>query len=111
MTVNKLHKLLCMFIKQGHARKEVLVSKTTFKHALESDGCTLLPIEEVYGQCINMIDDDGGTKFNKDGSESMRSVIIIAGQTLEDQEAERMMEIELSSGQSGRTTSATEGAA
>ena len=80
-TVAKLHKLLGALIEQGHGRKPVCVDKSTFSHPLESDGALILDVDSVEGpRWICMADDDGGTKWNSDGSESGRQVVIIKGE-------------------------------
>lgn len=80
MTVQRLHKLLGQLVEQGHGRKPVCVDKSTFYTPLESDGVTVMDLEEVSGpQWLSMAADDGGTKWNKDGSESGRHVVILKG--------------------------------
>ena len=80
MTVTALHKQLSALIEAGHGRKPVLVNKTSFTHPLEDEGAVLLPIEAIDGpKWIPMCDDDGGTKWNKDGSESGQRVVILHG--------------------------------
>ena len=80
MTVNQLHKLLGALIAAGHGRKPVQVNKASFRHPLEEDGAVILDIERIDGpKWIGMTDDDGGTKWNKDGSESGRLVVVIDG--------------------------------
>lgn len=81
LTVAALHKKLGELIAAGHARKPVLVNKPSFTHPLEQDGAVLLDVEAVEGpQWIPMCNDDGGTKWNKDGTESGRTVVILKGQ-------------------------------
>ena len=80
MTVQRLHKLLGQLIEQGHGRKPVCVDKGSFSSPLENDGVTVFDLETVNGpQWLCMADDDGGTKWNKDGSESGRRVVILKG--------------------------------
>lgn len=80
MTVQRLHKLLGQLIEQGHGRKPVCVDKASFSSPLENDGISVFDLEIVDGpRWIEMADDDGGTKWNKDGSESGRRVVILKG--------------------------------
>jgi hypothetical protein len=80
MTVAALHKRLGALIEAGHGRKPVLVNKASFTHPLEMDGAVMLDIAAIYGPTwIPMADDDGGTKWNKDGSESGKTVVLLSG--------------------------------
>ena len=79
MTVGQLHKQLTKMIADGHVRKSVTISKTTFRHPCEGDGQTILP---VYGLDLEWVltgDDDGGTKLRKDGSECGSWQVVITG--------------------------------
>lgn len=79
-TVARLHKELGALIAQGHGRKPVQIDKATFRHALEDEGATIMPIEIIDGpKWIPMADPDGGTKWNADGSESGRTVVVLKG--------------------------------
>lgn len=81
MTVTKLHQLLGALIAAGHGRKPVQVNKASFTHPLEQDGAVILDIERVIGpKWIGMADDDGGTKWNKDGTEAGKNVVVIEGE-------------------------------
>ena len=80
MTVKRLHKLLGALIDAGHERKPVLVNKSSFSHPCEQDGVCMLDLVTVDGPVwIPMSDDDGGTKFNKDGTESGKTVVMLDG--------------------------------
>ncbi len=80
MTVARLHKLLGAIVEAGHGRKPVCIDKNSFHHPLEGDGVTIQNVEIVNGpQWISMSDDDGGAKWNKDGSESGKRVVILKG--------------------------------
>lgn len=80
MTVQRLHKMLGTLIEQGHGRKPVCVDKGTFRHPLEEDGATILDVVECAGpKWIAMADDDGGPKFNQDGTESGKRVVVLSG--------------------------------
>ena len=79
-TVAALHKTLGKLVAAGHGRKPVQVNKATFTHPCEMDGTVILDIVEVQGpKWIPICDDDGGTKWNKDGTESGKTVVILAG--------------------------------
>ena len=81
MTVAALHKRLGELVAAGHGRKPVLINKNTFTHPLESDGCVMLPVVEVQGPAwMGVMDDDGGTKWNKDGSEFGKTVVVLSGE-------------------------------
>jgi hypothetical protein len=79
ITVGKLHKFLGELVAKGHARKPVCIDKATFHHPLESDGATILEVEKGRFMWIPMIDDDGGVKQNKDGTESGRQCLVLRG--------------------------------
>ena len=80
MTVSKLHKLLTELIAAGHGRKPVCINKRTFNHRMEEDGAVILPVESVSGpEFIGTTDDDGGTKFNRDGTEAGRYTVVLSG--------------------------------
>lgn len=79
MTVKRLHKLLGELIEKGHARTEIVVSKTTFRHPLEADGATLLSIQGVAPQYVPQIDDDGGIKWLANGREAHRYYVVLFG--------------------------------
>ncbi len=80
MTVAALHKRLAALIEAGHGRKPVLVNKPSFTHPCEQDGVGMLDVVNIEGpQWISMADDDGGTKFNKDGTESGKTVVLLGG--------------------------------
>ena len=81
MTVSKLHRLLEVLIAAGHGRKPVCVNKRSFSHPLEEDGAVILDVAHIgTPQWIGMVDDDGGAKWNKDGTEAGRHVVIISGE-------------------------------
>lgn len=79
MTVQGLHSRLGKLIDEGHGRKHVHVDKTSFQDNREGDGVTILPLEGLGVRLLNVADDDGGSKFNKDGSESMRQTCVLVG--------------------------------
>ena len=80
MTVSKLHKQLSELIAAGHGRKPVCINKRTFNHRMEQDGAVIMPVESVSGPTfIGTADDDGGTKFNRDGTEAGRYSVVLAG--------------------------------
>ena len=80
MTVSRLHKQLSELITAGHGRKPVCINKRTFNHRMEEDGAVILPVESVSGpEFIGTTDDDGGTKFNCDGTEAGRYTVVLSG--------------------------------
>jgi hypothetical protein len=79
MTLNKLHKQLSKLIEQGYGRRQVAIAKESFHDNRESDGCTILPVCKVDTDWIVQADDDGGTAFNKDGTERGRWTVILGG--------------------------------
>lgn len=83
MTVNKLYKDLGKLIEAGHGRKKVAINKNTFNHALESDGCVILHVETSSIEWVPTIDDDGGFKENKDGSEAGCSMCVLCGDNIQ----------------------------
>lgn len=80
ITVARLHKLLGKMIEDGHGRKPVCIAKQTFTHPCEDDGITILNVRGVKDPMwIARSDDDGGTKWNKDGTESGTVCIVLVG--------------------------------
>lgn len=78
-TVNQLKKRLDKLIADGHGRLPIVVSKTTFQHNCEGDGVTMLDLAGMGVQRVTQSDGDGGTKWNKDGTESSRLCVILVG--------------------------------
>lgn len=84
MTVATLHKQLGALIDAGHGGKPVSVDKETFTHPLEEDGVVILDVQGVEGpRWIPEANDDGGTKWNKDGSEAGYHAVILFGDSHE----------------------------
>lgn len=84
MTVSRLHKLLGALIEAGHGRKPVLVDRATFSDPRDNDGLLMLPPWNVQGpRWIPTADDDGGTKWNRDGSEAGKQCVLIVGDCAE----------------------------
>lgn len=80
MTVSRLHKQLSDLIAAGHGRKLVCINKRTFNNRLEQDGAVIMPVKSVSGPTfIGTADDDGGPKFNRDGTEAGRYTVVLAG--------------------------------
>jgi len=79
MTINKLHKELGKLIKQGHSRRAICISKSTFAHALESDGCTVLEVKGLDIVTYPIIDDDGGFKELANGKEATKTDLVLYG--------------------------------
>lgn len=77
MTVAKLHKLLGKAVRDGHGRAACTIYKSTFRHNL--DEVEIHDISGVNVQLVYQCDDDGGTKINRDGSESMRMNAVFYG--------------------------------
>ena len=84
ITVAKLHRILGEQIKKGNGRKPVCISKDTFTHNCESDGVTILEICTVALKWIPTADDDGGWKFNRDGTGAGRQTVVLGGVASED---------------------------
>ncbi len=79
-TVARLHKELGKLIEQGHGRKPVKINKATFRNPLEDDGAVIMDIHIIEGPAwIPVCDDDGGTKWNRDGTESGSRVVVLKG--------------------------------
>ena len=78
-TVAGLHKALGKLIANGHGRRIVAVNKESFSHSCEDDGVTILELSGMGIQRIHHSDDDGGTKINKDGTESMSAMLVLVG--------------------------------
>jgi hypothetical protein len=88
MTVARLHKLLGALIDSGHGRKPVLVDRSTFSDPRDNDGLIMLPPWTVQGpRWIPWADDDGGTKWNRDGSEAGKQCVVIVGDCAEPEDA------------------------
>ena len=79
MTINQLHKLTGALIAKGAGRRSVCISKDTFKHPLESDGCMILPVEAAELRVIEIADDDGGVATLADGTVKTRAFLVMAG--------------------------------
>ncbi len=80
LTVRALHTILSDLIVSGHGRKPVCIDKTSFTHPLEQDGAVILHVASVEGpRFVANADDDGGQKWNKDGSESGKQIVILKG--------------------------------
>jgi hypothetical protein len=84
MTINKLHKLLGGLITEGQGRRKVMIDKSTFRHALEADGCSILPIEQAEVICYGISDDDGGTKVTARGVECQETSLVLFGNNRND---------------------------
>ena len=79
MTLTRLHKLLSALIAEGYGRREVCISKETFTHNLEGDGCTVLPVCRVDAQAIEMMDGDGFHDLKADGTVKDRLLVVLGG--------------------------------
>lgn len=79
-TVAGLHKQLGKLIAAGHGRKPVAINKDTFSSPMEEDGACIIGVAEVEGPTfVCRCDDDGGTYYNKDGSEAGAFTVILRG--------------------------------
>ncbi len=79
MNVNQLHRALGKLIADGHGRKPVAINIRTF-YTYDPDDMNILPVKEVTGpQFICKADDDGGTYYNKDGSEAGTFTVVLRG--------------------------------
>ena len=79
MNVNQLHRALGKLIEGGHGRKPVAINFRTF-YTHDPDDANILPVTEVSPVTfVCKSDDDGGTKWNKDGSESGTFTVILGG--------------------------------
>ena len=80
LTVAALHKRLSALIEAGYGRKPVAVNKRTFTDPCEQDGAVILAVHGVEGpRWIPTPDDDGGTKWNKDGTEAGKRLVVLFG--------------------------------
>ena len=79
MTINQLHKLTAKLIAQGAGRRKVCISKTTFRHPLENDGCTILDIETGALKSFEIADDDGGTAIDSRGRVKTSIALVLTG--------------------------------
>jgi hypothetical protein len=80
LTVAALHKRLGALIEAGHGRKPVLVNKASFQHPCEDEGVVMLDVSSVSEpKWIPILYDDGGTKWNKDGTESGKTIVELNG--------------------------------
>jgi hypothetical protein len=82
ITIGKLHKALSVLIEEGHARKSVCVSKETFSHPCEVDGCTILEVCAADLEWIEQIDEGGYLKENKDGTTAGKYCYVLKGQNV-----------------------------
>lgn len=79
MNVNQLHRALGELVAAGHGRKPVAINVDTFQTRHPDDGNILPAIQATGPTLVCLSGDDGGTKFNKDGSESGSFTVILRG--------------------------------
>lgn len=79
LTVNQLHKMLGQLIEDGNGRLSVCVSKTTFTHPLEGDGCSILQAYGIRVEAVPMMDGDGGSEVTKAGREVTKRTAVLFG--------------------------------
>jgi len=84
VTVGQLHKELGKLIEQGYKRTRICVNKPSFTHALEDEGATILNVHECRVRLLEMMDDDGGWKFRKDGKQCYLTCVVLAGISYDD---------------------------
>lgn len=82
MTLNRLCQILEK-LRAEHGRCRVSIAKDSFRDNRENDGCTILMVNGVDVRWIIDADGDGGTAFNKDGSERGRTTVILYGDCYE----------------------------
>lgn len=83
ITVTKLYDLLGKAIASGNGRNPVCIDKTTFQDNREGDGVTILDVCGAKIEAIQLADEDGGGAYNKDGSERIRTCIVLFGNAAE----------------------------
>ena len=76
--------MLGELVESGQGRRPVCVNTSSFWHPLESDGAVILAATEAKAETITMVDDDGWTATNKDGTEKTRKVFVIGGGHVQD---------------------------
>lgn len=79
ITLNTLVKQLQKLQEQGHGRKTVAIDKETFKHPLEGDGVCILDILGAKILAMEVADDDGGMKTRSDGTQCIKTQVVIFG--------------------------------
>lgn len=91
MTTFKLWQLLGAMMRDNEKtrRMPVHVDKSSFAHALESDGAVILKVAGLEVLTYHILDDDGGIKINKDGTESQRTSVVIYGDRYEPSDSDR----------------------
>lgn len=82
MTIKQLHKITGELIAKGAGRRSVCISKDTYKHPLEADGCVILPVETAELRVIEISDDDGGAATLANGQIKTRTTLVLSGDHL-----------------------------
>lgn len=77
MTLSKFIKELQKLEKAGHGRATVGVNKRTLWDGNET--FCICEVAEVDHDFVSIVDGDGFTEFNKDGTERTKSTVIIKG--------------------------------
>ena len=80
MTIIKLKNELEKLIARGYGRKTVCVDKSKVTHALETDGCCIIPVTSAKIETHEMMDDDGGTKTRANGATCYRTALVITAE-------------------------------
>lgn len=83
MTINQLHKITAKLIEQGSGRRKVCINKRTFRHPLESDGCTILDVEKGDMKGFEISDDDGGAAIDSRGCVKTSMALVLEGDASE----------------------------
>lgn len=79
ITVNKLKVFIENAIKNGHGRCKICIDKNSFRSPLEADGATVLDVESVSIDLVEMADGDGFLIVNSDGSVRTKTVMVLKG--------------------------------
>lgn len=80
VTINNLYNQLWKLRDEGYGKQKVCIDKKTFKHPLEQDGVSILDVENVEIEIINIADGDGCTKTRKDGTECYNHICVLKGE-------------------------------
>lgn len=79
ITVKRLYRMLGALIDDGHGNRKVCVDKPSFQHNLEADGCVILEVSGAQIHTYPLIDGDGSTVENKDGTERELTSVVLIG--------------------------------
>jgi uncharacterized protein YtpQ (UPF0354 family) len=80
MKAFRFHNLIGKLIVESNAgHLAVCIDKSTFSHPLENDGCVILDVHAAEVRTYPVLDGDGYTEINKDGTERMRTSVVLYG--------------------------------